>query len=117
MLQAMQISRDAVGHVLLAEAIDQAQDAVRAGEPLAKPLADCGMFAEDVAEMIAVGESANNLPEVLTTIADTLEKRIDRMLSLFVRMMEPMLLLGLAGVVLFIFVALIVPMLQLSATI
>ena len=117
MLQAMQISRDAVGHVLLAEAIDQAQDAVRAGETLAKPLADCGMFAEDVAEMIAVGESANNLPEVLTTIADTLEKRIDRMLSLFVRMMEPMLLLGLAGVVLFIFVALIVPMLQLSATI
>ncbi|MEE8156200.1 MAG: type II secretion system F family protein, partial [Phycisphaerales bacterium] len=75
------------------------------------------MFAEDVAEMIAVGESANNLPEVLTTIADTLEKRIDRMLSLFVRLMEPMLLLALAGVVLFIFVALIVPMLQLSATI
>ena len=117
MLQAMQISRDAVGHVLLAGAIDRATDAVKAGDPLAKPLADSGMFADDVAEMIAVGESANNLPEVLTTIADTLEKRIDRMLSLFVRLMEPMLLLGLAGVVLFIFVALIVPMLRLSAAI
>jgi general secretion pathway protein F/type IV pilus assembly protein PilC len=115
MLQAMQISREAVGHVLLTGAIDEATDAVRAGEPLARPLAECGLFAEDVAEMIAVGESANNLPVVLIAIAETIEKRVDRMLALFVRLMEPALLLGLAGVVLFIFIALIVPMLRLSA--
>ena len=66
---------------------------------------------------VAPAVAALATPEVLTTIADTLEKRIDRMLSLFVRLMEPMLLLGLAGVVLFIFVALIVPMLRLSAAI
>jgi len=117
MLPAMQISRDAVGNVLLAEAVDKASDAIRTGETLAKPLAESGMFPEDVAEMIAVGESANNLPAVLTTIAETIEKRIDRMLSLLVRMMEPIMLLGLAGVVLFIFIALIVPMLRLSAAI
>ncbi len=117
MLGAMQISRDAIGHPVLTGAIDGAADAVRAGEPLARPLADCGMFPEDVAEMIAVGESANNLPEVLITIAETIEKRIDRMLQLFVRLMEPVLLLALAGVVLFIFVALIVPMLRLSSAI
>ena len=38
------------------------------------------------------------------------EKRVDRMLNLMVRLMEPILLLALAGVVLFIFVALVVPM-------
>jgi type II secretory pathway component PulF len=37
------------------------------------------------------------------------------MLQVFVRLMEPLLLVGLAGVVLFIFIALIVPMLRLSA--
>ena len=117
MLQAMQISRDAVGHPLLGEAIDEATEAVRAGETLARPLAESGLFAEDVAEMIAVGESANNLPQVLIAIAETIEKRVDRMLNLFVRLMEPLLLLALAGVVLFIFVALIVPMLRMTATI
>lgn len=117
MLAAMKISRNAVGHILLAEAIDEAAEAVRAGEPLAEPLAASGMFADDVAEMIAVGESANNLAEVLITIADTVEKRVDRMLGLFVRLMEPLLLLALAGVVLFIFIALIVPMLRLSSAI
>ena len=56
-------------------------------------------------------------PEVLTGIADTIEKRVDRMLTILLRLMEPALLLGMAGVVLFIFVALIVPMLKMSAAI
>ncbi len=117
MLSAMQISRSAIGHVLLTKAIDRAAEAVRAGEPLAAPLADSGMIAEDVTEMIAVGESANHLPEVLLTIAQTIETRVDRTLGLCVRLMEPLLWLVLAGVVLFIFIALIVPMLRLSSVI
>ncbi len=114
MLSAMQISRDAAGNVLLAEAIDDATDAVRAGETLAGPLAESGLFDDDVLEMIAVGESANNLPEVLLNIAQTIEKRVDRILGLLIRLMEPALLMLLGGMVFFIFVALIVPMLQMS---
>ncbi|MFO0874398.1 MAG: type II secretion system F family protein [Phycisphaerales bacterium] len=115
MLQAMRISRDAAGHVLMQEAIDAATDAVRAGEPLAKPLADSGFFDEDVCEMIAVGESANNLDVVLVTVAETIERRVDRLLGIALRLMEPLLLLFLAGVVMFIFVALVVPMMRMSA--
>jgi type II secretory pathway component PulF len=116
MLQAMQISRDAAGHILLAEAIDLATEAVRSGESLAKPLAESGLFGEDIVEMINVGESANNLPGVLVTIADTIEKRVDRQLNIVVRLMEPMLLAVLGGAVFFIFVALIVPMMRMSSS-
>ena len=116
-LSAIRISRDAVGHILLTSAIDEAAEAVRAGGSLTTPLADSGMFSEDVVEMIGVGESANNLSEVLIAIAATIEKRVDRMLNIFVRLMEPLLLLCLAGVVLFIFIALIVPMLKMSSSI
>lgn len=115
MLQAMQISRDAAGNILLAEAIDQSVEAVRAGEALSKPLAASGLFDEDVIEMINVGESANNLPQVLVTVADTIEKRIDRLLGVFMRLIEPALLLCMAGAVLFIFIALIVPMMRMSS--
>lgn len=114
MLSAMQISRDAAGHVLLAEAIDEATEAVRAGEPLAQPLAASGLFDDDVVEMISVGESANNLPVVLVTIAETIEKRVERMLGVVMRLLEPLLLLSLAGIVMFIFIALIVPMMRMS---
>ncbi len=116
MLPAMEISRDATGHVILAGAIGRATDAVRAGETLARPLADSGLFAEDMVEMISVGESANNLPEVLVTLADTVEKRVDRLLGVVVRLLEPLLLLAMAGMVLFIFVALVVPMLRMSSS-
>jgi len=115
LLTAMQISRDAAGNILLEESIEQATESVRQGETLSDPLAASGLFTDDVIEMISVGESANNLPVVLTTIADTLEKRIDRMLTVALRLMEPILLLGLAGVVLFIFIALIVPMMRMSS--
>jgi general secretion pathway protein F/type IV pilus assembly protein PilC len=116
MLQAMQISRGAAGHILLAAAIDQAAEAVRSGEALATPLSECGLFSDDVIEMIRVGESANNLPQVLITVAETIEKRIDRMLTVLVRLMEPALLAVMGGAVFFIFVALIVPMMRMSSS-
>ena len=116
LIEAMQISRGAVGSMLLEDALEDATEAVSGGDSLATPLASSGVIDEDVIEMISVGESANNLGDVLVTIADTLESRVDRQLSVAVRLMEPALLLLLAGVVLFIFMALIVPMLRMSSS-
>jgi general secretion pathway protein F/type IV pilus assembly protein PilC len=116
MLSAMQISKDIAGHPLMVEAIEEAADAVRAGEPLATSFGESPLFEDDIVEMISVGESANNLPDVLLTIADTIEKQVDRMLNVLVRLVEPLLLLLLAGIVVFIFVALVVPMLRMSAS-
>lgn len=115
LLQAMQTAREAAGHPLLAEALDRAADAVRGGESLARPLAQSGFLDEDVVEMVAVGESANNLAHVLVGIAETLESRVDRALSLAVRLIEPLLLLVLAAGVVFIFLALVLPLMSLSS--
>jgi len=115
LIEAMEIAKATAGSMLLEEALTAATEAVEGGDSLAPPLQESGMIEEDVLEMISVGESANNLPEVLVSVADTLENRIDRQLSIAVRLMEPALLLMLAGVVLYIFMALIVPMLRLSS--
>ncbi len=115
MLQAIEIARDSAGNPVLSRALEQASEAVRQGEQLSLPLAASGLFPEDVIEIIAVGESANTLPSVLVRLADTLESRIDRALSLLLRMMEPAMLLVIACVVMFIFLALVVPMMQLSS--
>ena len=117
LLEAMEISRDAAGNPILAEAIDEAIAAVRAGEPLAAPLGKSDLIADDVVEMIAVGEAANNLQEVLVNVSETIDKRVDRTLTLILRLMEPILLLALAGMVVFIFIALLVPMLRMSGSI
>ena len=115
MLQAIEIARDSAGNPVLSRALDRAADSVRQGEQLSRPLADSGLFSEDVVEIISVGESANTLPSVLVRLADTLESRIDRSLSMLLRLMEPAMLLAIAAVVMFIFLALVVPMMQLSS--
>ncbi len=117
LLAALQIARDGVGHMLLEDAVDQAADAVRQGEPLAPPLARSGMFDEQVVEMIAVGESANNLDDVLVKVADTIEARLDRQLLVGVRLIEPILLLMLAGLVGLVAFALLLPMSQMSSAV
>lgn len=115
LLQSMQTARDAAGHPILIEALERASDSVRGGESLARPLAQSGFFEEDVVEMIAVGESANNLAHVLVGISETLESRVDRALGLAVRLLEPLLLMVLAGGVIFIFLALVMPLMSLSS--
>ena len=86
---------------------------MRAGESLAGPLSRSGLLDDDVVEMILVGESANTLDTVLIKIADTIDVRIDRMLNAAVRMIEPLLLIVLAGTVVLVAAALNLPMTQL----
>ncbi len=65
--------------------------------------------------MIAVGEEANNLENVLIDISENLERRTSREIEMVVRLLEPMLLLCLAAVVLFVVIALLLPILQSSS--
>lgn len=115
MLASMQIARDAAGNPLLERAIDEATEAVRQGQPMAPPLAaaggggKAGLFPEDVIEMISVGEQANNLDAVLVTIAETVEGRVDRMLSAAVKLIEPLMLMLLAAVIATVAMALLLP--------
>ena len=115
MINAMKISRSTTGNPLLMNAVDRATEEVGAGATLAAPLNESGLFGEDVVEMIEVGEAANTLPAVLVGIARAEERRTDRILEMLLKLMEPILLLLLAGAVVFLFLALVVPMMQLSA--
>ena len=114
LLQSLKIAKDATGNKVLADAIDKATENITAGKSLARPLGASGEFPVEVVEMIAVAEEANNLENVLIGISDNLERRSDRELQMVVRLLEPVLLLLMAVVVLFVFIALLVPILQSS---
>ena len=113
-LQSLRIGKDATGNVILAEAIDRAADNVSEGGTLAKPMGASRQFPKEIVEMISVGEEANNLEDVLINVADNLERRTNRELDVAVRMLEPLLLLCMAAVVLFVVIALLLPIMQSS---
>lgn len=110
MLAAMNIAKEAAGNMLFEEAIDKAADAVRAGQPLAGPLSESGLFEDDVIEMVSVAETANNLETVLVNIAETLETRVDRLLGVALRLLEPLMILSIALIVATVAAGLILPM-------
>ncbi len=112
MLQALNIARDAAGLPRMSAAVESAIEAVRAGEPLSGPLRESGLFPDDVIEMIDVAESANTLEPTLVTIAESVEQRTDRQLTIAVRLIEPMVIVAIAVCVVFVAAGLILPMLQ-----
>ncbi len=114
-LQSLKIARDSAGNRILADIIEDATESVRKGATLSKPLGQSNLFPLDIVDMIAIGEESNNLENVLVTIADSYEARTSRKIELAVRMLEPLLLVGMAGVVAIIAVALLLPILTMSA--
>ena len=114
-LKSLEISASAAGNRILSGSIRQASENITAGEKLATPLAASGHFPAQVVEMIAVAEESNTLDKVMVQIADTLERSTFRRLDIMVKLLEPLMLLLMAGIVFFIVLALMVPLLNSSS--
>lgn len=115
-LQALRIAKDATGNKVLSHAIERSAENIKSGNSLAAPLTASKHFPRDVVEMIAVGEESNSLETVLVNIADALEKRTARQLELFVRLLEPLMLLVMAGVTLIVVAGLLLPIFKMGST-
>ncbi len=116
-VRSLEISADSTGNRVLSTAVREAAENISAGQSLATPLQASGKFPPDVVEMIAVAEQSNSLETVLPHIADSLERDTWRRLDLFVRLLEPLMLILLAGVVLMVVIALLVPVLRMSTAV
>ncbi|RMF93960.1 MAG: type II secretion system F family protein [Planctomycetota bacterium] len=116
-LRALDIAADSTGNRVLGESVRKATENVSAGQSLAGPLAAGGCFPQMVVEMISVAEEANTLETVLLEIADSLERRTWRRLDIVVRLLEPILLILLAGAVLVVVLALLLPVFKMGMSI
>jgi general secretion pathway protein F/type IV pilus assembly protein PilC len=117
LLRSLEISRHAAGNVILAESVQKASEEITAGERLAKQLEKSGHFPTTVVEMISIAEESNNLDNVLVTISDNLERTTFRRLETVVRLLEPIMLLVLAGMVMFVVLALMLPIINSASSI
>jgi general secretion pathway protein F/type IV pilus assembly protein PilC len=112
LLRSLEISRQAAGNVILSESVQKASEEITAGERLAKQLEKSGHFPQTVVEMISIAEESNNLDNVLVTISDNLERTTFRRLETVVRLLEPVMLLILASMVMFVVLALMLPIIN-----
>lgn len=111
-LGALAIVKETSGNELVAKAIQKVHDAVKEGEGIAKPLNDTKIFPPMVISMVEVGEETGKLPDLLTKIADTYEEEVDNEVSALTSLIEPLMIVLLAGVVGTIVVALFMPLVK-----
>ena len=117
LLKSIRISSESTGNVLLAEAMMKSADNVTAGDSLSKPLAASGLIPPQIMAMIRVAEESNSLDEVLVKIADRIDSRIERRLEVMVRMIEPMMLILIGGMVMFVIVGVLLPVFDLNSSV
>ena len=116
-LRGLEISAEATGNKVLEAAIMKASDNITSGETLAKPLAASKQFPRNVTEMISVAEESNTLDDVLINISEGLEKQTMRRLEIMVKLIEPLMLVVMAAVVMFVVIALLMPIIKMGETI
>lgn len=116
MLKALEISSDSSGNVVLGQAIRKSAENISAGESLSSPLTKCGLIPANIMAMISIAEEANNLERVLSNVADGIDKKVARQLDTMVRLIEPALLMVMGSAVLFVIVALLLPVFEMSTS-
>lgn len=116
-LKALEISSASAGNRILAQAILKSAENISSGETLSRPLAECGLIPRPIMAMISVAEESNNLDNVLVNIADRIDNKVERQLTMMVRLVEPVMLVMIGGMVLFVLVALLLPVFDMSSAI
>lgn len=111
-LQAMETVAGTVGNSIMADAVLDARARIREGDRIGDPLEASKMFPPMVVHMIGVGEESGSLDFMLQKIADFYESEVDATLQSLTAALEPILIVLLGAVVLFIVIAMFAPLLK-----
>ena len=111
-LQALTITRETAGNMVIARAISQVHDSVKEGESIVQPLEASGAFPPMVISMIDVGEETGQLPEMLLKIAEVYDDEVDTSVAALTSLLEPIMIVMLALIVGTIVIALFMPLIS-----
>jgi type IV pilus assembly protein PilC len=109
-LDALTITRDTVGNAVFEGALRKVHDGVREGSGMAGPLRATGICEPMVTNMIDVGEETGELDRMLLKVADNCDDQVDVLVGSLVSLLEPVMVIGLGGIVGTIVVALFLPL-------
>lgn len=111
-LQALNITRDTAGNVVVSDAVTKVHDAVKEGESIVQPLEASGVFPPMVISMVDVGEETGQLPEMLLKIAEVYDDEVDNAVEGLTSLLEPIMIVILALIVGTIVIALFMPLIE-----
>jgi type II secretory pathway component PulF len=109
-LRSLDIVSRAVENRVVASAVKSIEEDVRAGKGLSTPMADLKLFPPMVVQMVATGEETGKLDEMLDKVAQYYDNEVDSAIRNLTTLLEPFLLAFIFGIVLFLALAIFLPM-------
>jgi type IV pilus assembly protein PilC len=109
-IESLEICIETLDNTQIAKDIEKVRKAVTEGKSITEPLTRISYFPDLVAQMIKVGESTGNLDSMLLKVSDVFERELEVIIGTLTKMIEPLILVGLGGVIGFVMIAMYLPM-------
>jgi type IV pilus assembly protein PilC len=113
MLQAIKLTGETAGNIVVEQAMDDVYASVKRGGSLAGPIEQNPIFPPMVGHMVAVGEETGQLEHMMSKIADFYEAEVDAKVKALTALIEPIMIVFVGGMVGFIVVSMYLPLLSL----
>jgi len=113
-LAAMDTAQHTLRNTVMREAITGAVERVRSGAPMSAALKETNVFPPLVTQMVMGGEASGDMGQMFAKSADYLEDEFNAQTTVFLTLLEPAIIILLAGVVLLVVAAIFLPILQLN---
>ena len=110
MIDALDITARSMDNVNYKNAMKEAKEQVARGVQLSRPLKTCGLFPPMVVHMTSIGEETGNIEAMLENVAGYYEEDVQNATESMMALMEPMIIIAMAGVVGFLVLAILSPM-------
>lgn len=114
LISALQIVRNIVNNIIIADVIDNAVEEIEAGKSLAGSLSKSQWFPSIVVQMISVGEQSGELETMLSKVADTYERDVESQIMAMTALLEPVMILVMGLIVGFIVVSILLPIFEMN---
>ena len=114
LLDALDVSKRVMNNRILEQAVEEARQNIREGETIAEPLKRSGEFPPLVTHMIAVGEKSGEMEEMLRRIGQIYDGEVDRVITRFTSLLEPIMIVVMGVIVFFIVTAILLPIFEMG---